>query len=124
MLTASAISRSYGPRTLFEGVSVTLAEDESVGLIGPNGSGKSTLLKIIAGEEEPDGGEVMLRSGATVGYLAQEPDFEPGLSILEVVEGGRPDLQTVLSEYHEVTAARAISRSSERSSRRSCCWFR
>jgi ATP-binding cassette subfamily F protein uup len=105
LLNISGLTKAYGPRTLLEGVSVTLAEDESVGLIGPNGSGKSTLLKIIAGEEEPDGGEVTLRSGATVGYLAQEPDFEPGLSILEVVEGGRPDLQAVLSEYHEVTAA-------------------
>jgi ATP-binding cassette subfamily F protein uup len=105
LLTISGLTKAYGPRTLFEDVSVTLEEDESVGLIGPNGSGKSTLLKIIAGEEEPDSGEVMMRSGANVGYLAQDPSFEPGLSILEVVERGRPDLQTVLSEYHEVTAA-------------------
>ena len=113
LLTISGLTKAYGPRTLFEDVSVTLEEDESVGLIGPNGSGKSTLLKIIAGEEEPDSGEVMMRSGANVGYLAQDPSFEPGLSILEVVERGRPDLQTVLSEYHEVTAALTSARTGQ-----------
>jgi ATP-binding cassette subfamily F protein uup len=103
LLSVSGLWKAFGPRSLFEGVSMAVEDGESVGLIGANGSGKSTLLKLIAGEEEPDGGEIAIRSGATVGYLSQEPEFEAGRTVLEVVEGGRPDLRAILEEYHGIT---------------------
>ncbi len=80
MLSAQNLSKSYGPRPLFDGLCVELRAGERVGLIGPNGSGKSTLLKILAGIETPDGGVRTARRGVRIGYLTQDDLFEPGLS--------------------------------------------
>ncbi|MDY3559915.1 ABC-F family ATP-binding cassette domain-containing protein [Gemmata sp. JC673] len=85
LLSAQELSKSYGPRPLFDGLSVELRAGERVGLIGPNGAGKSTLLKILAGIETPDGGTRTLRRGVRVGYLAQDDTFEPGDTVHSVL---------------------------------------
>src|SRR5690625_2126808 len=72
MLTLSQISKSYGGRTLFRGVSLQIQRGGRIGLVGPNGAGKSTLFSIILGENLPDGGEVMLEKRSTLGFLPQE----------------------------------------------------
>jgi ATP-binding cassette subfamily F protein uup len=64
-LSCQKLSKTFGARPLFEGLSFGLFEGERTGLIGPNGAGKSTLLKILAGLESPDGGELALRRGLT-----------------------------------------------------------
>ncbi len=74
LLSCRELAKSYGPRPLFEGLTFGLFDNERTGLIGPNGSGKSTLLKILAGLETPDSGELALRRGLRVRYLAQR-DF-------------------------------------------------
>jgi ATP-binding cassette subfamily F protein 3 len=76
MLTVAGLQKSYGPRLLFDDVSLTLTPGERVGLVGPNGAGKSTLLKIILGLEMPDRGGVTCVRGTRLGYLPQES--EPG----------------------------------------------
>ena len=58
LITARELTRSHGPRTLFDGLSLTISEGDRVGVIGPNGAGKTTLLRILSGEEEPDDGEI------------------------------------------------------------------
>ena len=78
LLSAVDLAKSYGPRPLFDGLSVELRAGERVGLIGPNGAGKSTLLKILAGSEDPDGGTRTARRGVRVGYLSQDDTFAPG----------------------------------------------
>ncbi len=78
LLTAQDLTKSYGPRPLFDGLCVELRAGERVGLIGPNGSGKSTLLKILAGIEDADGGIRTARRGVRIGYLSQDDTFEPG----------------------------------------------
>jgi ABC transport system ATP-binding/permease protein len=78
LLSAQDLTRSYGPRPLFAGLSLELRAGERVGLIGPNGAGKSTLLKILAGLEEPDAGTRTARRGARVGYVPQDDAFPPG----------------------------------------------
>ncbi|MBI5745236.1 MAG: ABC-F family ATP-binding cassette domain-containing protein [Elusimicrobia bacterium] len=75
LLSCQNLSKSFGSRPLFEGLSFGLSDGERTGLIGPNGAGKSTLLKILAGAETQDAGEVTPRRGLRLGYLAQQDLF-------------------------------------------------
>ncbi len=86
LLTANSLAKSFGTRLLFRGVSLTVSEGERVGLIGPNGAGKTTLMRILAGLDAADEGEVALRKLTRVGYVPQEPSFEPRLTVGEVLE--------------------------------------
>ena len=84
LLSCRHLSKAFGPRPLFEGLSFGLFENERTGLIGPNGAGKSTLLKILAGLETPDSGELSLRRGLRVKYLAQQDfydDADQGMTV-------------------------------------------
>jgi ABC transport system ATP-binding/permease protein len=82
LLTAQSISKTHGLRTLFRGVTISIAEGERVGLIGPNGAGKSTLLKLLAGiggevgEHKPDAGTITLAKGLRAVYVPQMDVFE------------------------------------------------
>jgi ATP-binding cassette subfamily F protein uup len=88
LATAQDLSKSFGARPLFDGVSFTLAEGERVGLIGPNGAGKTTLLRILAGADTPDRGELSLRRGLRVGHVAQVPEFIAGRTVRETIMEG------------------------------------
>ncbi|MHC1791381.1 ABC-F family ATP-binding cassette domain-containing protein [Solidesulfovibrio sp.] len=81
MINLRGISKSFGIRQLFSGISLAVGERERIGLIGPNGSGKSTLLKIMAGQIAADSGERTLRQGARLTYVAQQDVFEEGDSV-------------------------------------------
>ena len=85
LITCRDVAKSFGGRPVFEGLSLTLAAGDHVGLVGPNGSGKSTLLRILAGSEEPDTGERIARKGTRIGYVPQDPVFAPGKTVEEVV---------------------------------------
>ncbi len=85
LLGIQDLTKRYGPRPLFTGLSLDLRAGERIGLIGPNGSGKSTLLRLLAGREEPDAGTRSLRRSARLGYLPQEDVFAAGLTAREVV---------------------------------------
>src|SRR5215510_3842876 len=85
LLSCEAISMAYGTRSLFDNLSFGLFEGDQAGLVGPNGSGKSTLLKILAGITTPDRGSRSLRGGVSVGYVPQDPIFEAGRTVEEVV---------------------------------------
>jgi ABC transport system ATP-binding/permease protein len=88
LLSCEAISMAYGTRSLFDDLSFGLFEGDQAGLVGPNGSGKSTLLKILAGVTQPDRGSRSLRGGVRVGYVPQDPVFEAGRTVAEVVLEG------------------------------------
>ena len=79
------MSKSYGSRPLFAGLTFSLSEGDHVGLVGPNGAGKSTLLKILAGAETSDSGTRALRRGVRIGYVPQDPVFAPGKTVEEVL---------------------------------------
>ena len=77
LLSVSGIRKSYGARTLFENLSLSIADGDRTGLIGPNGSGKTTLLEILAGRETADGGERALRKLTKMAYVPQDSLFGP-----------------------------------------------
>jgi ATP-binding cassette subfamily F protein uup len=86
LLNAQSVTKAFGAAPLFREISFSVNEGDRIGLIGPNGSGKSTLLRMLAGEMEPDAGEVTLRSGARMVYIEQESQFAPGETVRSVVE--------------------------------------
>jgi ATP-binding cassette subfamily F protein uup len=88
LLLLTDIALTFGGAPLLEGAELSVAPGERACLVGRNGSGKSTLLKIAAGLIPPDRGTRFLQPGATVRYLAQEPDFSGFPSTLAVVEAG------------------------------------
>ncbi len=86
LINCDRLKKTYGPRTLFSGLSLALGDGQRTGLIGPNGSGKSTLLKILAGLESADEGEMVRRRNLSCRYVAQEDRFEPGATVSSVLE--------------------------------------
>src|SRR3954470_10610981 len=81
LLRTAGLRLTFGSRTVFSDLTLTIEEGERVGLIGVNGSGKSSLMKILAGAMSADSGEIQLRRGAKVIYLPQEPEFPEGATI-------------------------------------------
>ena len=77
------IQKSFGVDTVLAGVSFLLEEGEKAAVVGVNGAGKTTLLKIITGEMAADGGETVLKKGASLGYLAQMKDLNLQNTIYE-----------------------------------------
>jgi ABC transport system ATP-binding/permease protein len=86
IFNAQGISKQFGINPLFQNVSITVSENDRIGLIGPNGSGKSTLLEILCGRIKPDSGEVAIRKRAKISYVAQVSEFAPGETVRSVIE--------------------------------------
>jgi len=86
IINVQEISKAFGANPLFQNVSFTVTEGDRIGLIGPNGSGKSTLLRILAGDEDPDSGEVAFRKRLRVSYVEQDSQFKSGATVRSVVE--------------------------------------
>ena len=97
LLTCDAIAKSFGSRTVFSDISLSLHDGERLGIIGPNGAGKSTFLNIIGGEMSPDGGTVSMRKGVTLAMVVQDPRFDPELTVREIItaaaRGDDPDVE-------------------------------
>tara|TARA_B100001287_G_scaffold13465_1_gene10145 strand:- start:1626 stop:3488 length:1863 start_codon:yes stop_codon:yes gene_type:complete len=98
-LSVENISKSFGERVLFEGLSFGLSFGDKVALIANNGSGKTSMLKIIAGNDISDTGKVTLRNGIRVGYLEQEPVFHDDYTINELLYNSNSDVVKVIREY-------------------------
>ena len=100
MVEIKDIDKGYGKKVLFSACSLRLGARDRVGLVGPNGSGKTTLFRMIAGEEHPDQGEILIRRGVHIGFLSQEPMPVKGQSLLEEVQGGVKDLVILEDKMH------------------------
>jgi ABC transport system ATP-binding/permease protein len=106
-LTVENLSKSFGTKILFEKITFGLSKGDKTALVAPNGTGKSTLLKIIAGNEVQDTGEVMFQSDIKVGYLEQEPELNPSLTIQEYISQGHTELSNVVLRYEKAVEAQA-----------------
>ena len=85
LLTADKISKNYTDKIVLNQVSLGINEKDKIGVIGVNGTGKSTLLKMLAGLEEPDEGSITKGKDVRIEYLAQTPDFDDSMTLLENV---------------------------------------
>lgn len=99
LLSIETISKNYGLRPLFENVSLGLNTDDRIGVVGVNGSGKTTLLRLIAGEEKPDTGRIIFAEGVSIGYLPQNPPYEPEATVLDTVFAASNARMKLLLDY-------------------------
>jgi ABC transport system ATP-binding/permease protein len=99
ILNAQGISKSFGADPLLRNVAFTIEERARIGLIGPNGSGKSTLLGILAGQIEPDSGEVAARKRTRLSFVAQQSEFTPGTTVRAVLEASLKSIAAQPSEW-------------------------
>src|SRR5579863_2751573 len=86
ILNAQTITKQFGAKPLFKDISFTVEDGDRIGLIGPNGAGKSTLLALLAGQMEPDAGELAVRKRARAAYVPQDSRFAAGRTVRQVLE--------------------------------------
>ena len=87
-LQVENISKSYGPKTLFDNISFNIKEGDKMALVGPNGCGKSSLLKILAGADSSDsGGKIIFLKDIRISFLEQEFAYDPEKTIMEEIIG-------------------------------------
>src|SRR5580704_16651342 len=90
-------------KKVLEDVWLSFYPTAKIGVLGANGAGKSTLLKIMAGLDTDFGGEAWSAEGATVGYLEQEPQLDPKLTVEQNVMAGLADTKVLLDRFEEVS---------------------
>lgn len=112
-LSVENLSKNYGPKVLFEDLTFGLSEGDKTALIAQNGTGKSTLLKILAGEESPDAGKVMVAKGVDIDFLEQEPELDEALTISEYISQGESNMVQLVSNYEEAARRQAEDFNSE-----------
>ena len=103
-----------GNRKVLENINLSFYPDAKIGVLGVNGSGKSTLLRIMAGIDTEFVGDGWVAEGARVGYLAQEPQLDPALSVRENVMLGVAAKKALLDLYNEIAANYSEDRKSTR----------
>jgi ATP-binding cassette subfamily F protein uup len=86
ILNAQSVTKQFGAEPLFRNISLTVEDGDRIGLIGPNGAGKSTLLALLAGQVEPDSGELAVRKLSRTAYVPQDSQFEAGPSVRDILE--------------------------------------
>lgn len=104
MITTSNLTIQFGPKPLFENVSVKFGEGNRYGLIGANGSGKSTLMKILGGDLEPSAGSVSLEPGVRLGKLRQDQFAYEDQRVIDVVMMGHEEMWQVMAERDAIYA--------------------
>jgi len=99
------LTKSYGDRMLFDGVTFGVNEGDKIGIVAKNGTGKSTMLRIIAGREEADSGRVVWRNNLRVGYLEQKPEFDGNPTVAEAALHNDSAVAGIVNDYEAAVAA-------------------
>jgi energy-dependent translational throttle protein EttA len=98
----SGLNKAYGTKKVLENIHLSFYPDAKIGILGPNGAGKSTVLKIMAGLDKEFTGEAWLAEGATVGYLAQEPQLDATKTVFENIKEGVARKTAIIDRYNEL----------------------
>ena len=101
-IQARDITKAYGEKVLFDGISVSISQGQKVALIARNGTGKTTLLNILAGTDQADEGFCTYRNGLRMSYLPQEPTFDPALCISEALLSADNEQTRAIRDYEEL----------------------
>lgn len=104
-LSVENLSKSFGLTTLFKDLTFGISKGDKTALVAPNGTGKSTLLKILAGQEIPDSGRVMIQNNVHIGFLEQEPNLDDSLTISEFITQGESKTVQIVRNYEEAVEA-------------------
>ena len=103
LLDVQNISKAFGAHVLFENISFSIAEGQHVGLIAKNGTGKSTLLSLLSSKESVDSGSIIFRRDIKVGFLEQQPKFDPEESVLDACFNHQGDPDRILKAKQILT---------------------
>jgi len=105
MIRLDNISKQNGHQILFIDASMGIQKGEKVGLVGPNGAGKTTIFRMIAGEDRPDDGHVLVDPGMTIGYFSQDVGEMSGQSAVMAVMDGAGPVSALAAEMAKLEAA-------------------
>jgi len=113
LLSVDKLSKTYGDKVLFEEITFGLHKGDKIALIADNGTGKSTLFKILAGKDVADSGSFIFRDGLRTGYLEQQPLFEQGITIEELLKTHDSEIQNVIRSYEAALGEQADNDTAE-----------
>lgn len=102
ILQVEGLTKSFGELVLFENISFSIEEGNTIGLIAKNGSGKTTLLNILAGKESYDAGTITTRRDLRISYLEQDPSYPENLSVLEACFHSGNEITDLIAQYEKV----------------------
>ncbi|MGD6964193.1 ABC-F family ATP-binding cassette domain-containing protein [Fictibacillus phosphorivorans] len=101
ILLVENLYKTYGEKTLFDDITFSISDKQRIGLIGPNGTGKSSLLKAIAGFEPAERGTLSHANSFQIEYVAQEPELDEELSVLDQIYYGDSLIMKTMREYEQ-----------------------
>ncbi len=113
ILTLQNIKKDFGIKEILRDASFSIEPNDKVGLIGVNGSGKSTLLKMIAGIEPTDGGQRLVKSGARIIYLPQQPEINENFTVIDQVFADSGEQMQLVREYEDLSHKIALAEGSD-----------
>ncbi|MEO9077419.1 MAG: ABC-F family ATP-binding cassette domain-containing protein [Gelidibacter sp.] len=100
-LTVESISKTYGDAPLFEDLSFSIHKDDKIAFVAKNGSGKTSILNIIAGTDQPDNGQVVIRKGLRLSFLSQSPQYEDELTIEATLFNSDLPILKIIENYEK-----------------------
>jgi macrolide transport system ATP-binding/permease protein len=106
-ITLRSVTKSFDGRTVLDSVTCSIRAGERAGIVGENGSGKSTLLRLLAGDERPDQGEVVVHADGGVGRLAQDEQLPPHATVQDVIDRALGDLRAIEERLRHLEASMA-----------------
>lgn len=104
IFTMLGLNKHYGPKHVLKDFNLCFYPGAKIGIVGENGSGKSTVLRIMAGQDEEFIGKAFITKGYQAGMVPQEPQFDPGLTVRQVLESAFSETTELLREYEALTA--------------------